>query len=230
MQVIDQSMTPEQKEARDREYSTKERRVTLDVTPDVKNTISQQNAISKAVLTKLNLGDLDMRTGDITYNKNLSTEKEIAGQIIDDIARAYEGQYTQEESGVLSGQMREIISAEKGGIFKDKTGVDFLVENRGAISTSISEFGAKPTVKALLEGRILGQEKTEKPKGNKPVPVKNDKKTDTDFKLPEGAEEIKGSSKPRPDGRINTQFKLPDGKIVVIINDGLGTFYGPAEE
>ena len=52
----------------------------------------------------------------------------------------------------------------------------------------------------------------------------------TDFKLPEGAEEIKGSSKPRPDGRINTQFKLPDGKIVVIINDGLGTFYGPAEE
>lgn len=36
MQVIDQSMTPEQKEARDRKYSTKERRVTLDVTPDVK--------------------------------------------------------------------------------------------------------------------------------------------------------------------------------------------------
>ena len=65
---------------------------------------------------------------------------------------------------------------KKGGIFKDKTGVDFLVENRGAISTSITEFGAKPTVKALLEGRILGQEETEKPKGNKPVPVKNDKK------------------------------------------------------
>lgn len=230
MQVIDQSMTPEQKEARDRKYSTKERRVTLDVTPDVKNTNSQQNAISKAVLTKLDLGDLDMRTEQITYNPDLSTELRAAGQIIDDIARAYEGQYTQEEVGVLSGQMREIISAEKGGIFKDKTGVDFLIKNRGAISKSISEFGAKPTVKALLEGRILGQEETEKPKDGKPVPVKEDKKTDTDYKLPEGATKIEGSSVERPDGKINTQFKLPDGKIVVIIEDGLGTYFGPAEE
>ena len=54
-----------------------------------------------------------MRTGDVTYNKDLSKEKRTAGQLIDDIARAYEGQYTQEEAGVLSGQMREIISAEK---------------------------------------------------------------------------------------------------------------------
>ena len=99
-----------------------------------------------------------------------------------------------------------------------------------AISKSISEFGAKPTVKALLEGRILGQEETEKPKGNKPVPVKKDKKIDGDYKLPEGATKIEGSSVERPDGRINTQFKLPDGKIVVIIEDGLGTYFGPAEE
>ena len=43
-------------------------------------------------------------------------------------------------------------------------------------------------------------------------------------------QKIEGSSVERPDGRINTQFKLPDGKIVVIINDGLGTYFGPAEE
>ena len=43
--------------------------------------------------------------------------------------------------------------------------------------------------------------------------------------LPEGAKKIDDTSTVRPDGRYETQYKLPDGKIIVIINDGMGTYY-----
>tara|TARA_R110002050_G_scaffold276822_3_gene422214 strand:+ start:215 stop:1408 length:1194 start_codon:yes stop_codon:yes gene_type:complete len=226
--LIRQRITPDQQEVMDRGNTYKERKPSLGLSPERKNTMSEMRSMNKTLIEANNLGDFNLATGEMKYKSDLADTKEDIGAIISALSRSYEEQYAPEEVGILSSQLTKIID-KKGG-------EEFLSKNKADIIRSILEFGAKPTVESLLKGEILGQKepkvdnpKVKNPKVKKPV-SDSGKKTDEDFKddempLPEGAKKIDKTSTVRSDGRMDTQYRLPDGKIVVIINNGTGTYY-----
>ena len=221
--LIRQRITPDQQEVMDRGNTYKERKPSLGLSPERKNTMSEMRSMNKTLIEANNLGDFNLATGEMKYKSDLADTKEDIGAIISALSRSYEEQYAPEEVGILSSQLTKIID-KKGG-------EEFLSKNKADIIRSITEIGAKPTVESLLKGEILGQKESEveNPKVKKPV-SDSGKKTDEDFKddempLPEGAKKIDKPSTVRSDGRYETQYKLPDGKIIVIINDGMGTYY-----
>ena len=226
--LIRQRITPDQQEVMDRGNTYKERKPSLGLSPERKNTMSEMRSMNKTLIEANNLGDFNLATGEMKYKSDLADTKEDIGAIISALSRSYEEQYAPEEVGILSSQLTKIID-KKGG-------EEFLSKNKADIIRSITEIGAKPTVESLLKGEILGQKepkvdnpKVKNPKVKKPV-SDSGKKTDEDFKddempLPEGAKKIDKTSTVRSDGRMDTQYRLPDGKIVVIINNGTGTYY-----
>jgi len=236
--LIRQRITPEQQEVITRGNTYKERKPSLGLSPVRKNTASEMRSIEKTLIEANNLGDFNLTSGVMTYKPKLADNRKDIGAIISALSRSYEEQYAQEEVGILSSQLTKIID-KKGG-------EEFLSKNKADIIRSITEIGAKPTVESLLKGEILGQKESEvenpevenpevenpeveNPKVKKPV-SDSGKKTDEDFKddempLPEGAKKIDNTSTVRSDGRMDTQYRLPDGKIVVIINNGTGTYY-----
>ena len=221
--LIRQRITPDQQEVMDRGNTYKERKPSLGLSPVRKNTASEMRSINKTLIEANNLGDFNLATGEMKYKSDLADNRKDIGAIISALSRSYEEQYAQEEVGILSSQLTKIIDKEGGE--------EFLSKNKADIIRSITEFGAKPTVESLLKGEILGQKepKVDNPKVKKSV-SDSGKKTDEDFKddempLPEGAKKIDKTSTIRSDGRVDTQYRLPDGKIVVIINNGSGTYY-----
>jgi len=226
--LIRQRITPDQQEVMDRGNTYKERKPSLGLSPERKNTMSEMRSMNKTLIEANNLGDFNLATGEMKYKSDLADTKEDIGAIISALSRSYEEQYAPEEVGILSSQLTKIID-KKGG-------EEFLSKNKADIIRSITEIGAKPTVESLLKGEILGQKesKVDKSKVKNPKVKKlvsdSGKKTDEDFKddempLPEGAKKIDKTSTVRSDGRMDTQYRLPDGKIVVIINNGTGTYY-----
>ena len=226
--LIRQRITPDQQEVMDRGNTYKERKPSLGLSPERKNTMSEMRSMNKTLIEANNLGDFNLATGEMKYKSDLADNRKDIGAIISALSRSYEEQYAPEEVGILSSQLTKIID-KKGG-------EEFLSKNKADIIRSITEIGAKPTVESLLKGEILGQKepkvdnpKVKNPKVKKPV-SDSGKKTDEDFKddempLPEGAKKIDKTSTVRSDGRMDTQYRLPDGKIVVIINNGTGTYY-----
>lgn len=226
--LIRQRITPDQQEVMDRGNTYKERKPSLGLSPERKNTMSEMRSMNKTLIEANNLGDFNLATGEMKYKSDLADTKEDIGAIISALSRSYEEQYAPEEVGILSSQLTKIID-KKGG-------EEFLSKNKADIIRSITEIGAKPTVESLLKGEILGQKESEVDKSKvknpkvKKLVSDSGKKTDEDFKddempLPEGAKKIDKTSTVRSDGRMDTQYRLPDGKIVVIINNGTGTYY-----
>jgi len=226
--LIRQRITPDQQEVMDRGNTYKERKPSLGLSPERKNTMSEMRSMNKTLIEANNLGDFNLATGEMKYKSDLADTKEDIGAIISALSRSYEEQYAPEEVGILSSQLTKIID-KKGG-------EEFLSKNKADIIRSITEIGAKPTVESLLKGEILGQKESEVDKSKvknpkvKKLVFDSGKKTDEDFKddempLPEGAKKIDKTSTVRSDGRMDTQYRLPDGKIVVIINNGTGTYY-----